>query len=267
MIPITIVTGYLGSGKTTLLKNILQAKHGKKIAVIQNEFGVALGIEEAMIVSERGDKNFEWLELNNGCICCTIKHDFLVTLENLVKRKNNHLDYIIIETDGRVDPSSIIEIFWTDEELKSPVYLDAVITVVDASLILKQLSRSNPQFVNEAERQIAFADKIILNKQELITPPELHQITQTLLTINGLSSIEVTSYSQVNIDTLLNIKFFDKDKFLKIVESLTPNHQHDNEVTTLTLRVDNREVDIDKFNLFMDKLIWDKKIQPLRSFE
>jgi G3E family GTPase len=160
-VPITILTGFLGAGKTTLINYILTASHGIRFAVIQNEFGEAVNLEGAMTIGKNAEKAQEWLELPNGCVCCTVKGELVMTLENLIKKKKPQIDYIVIETTGVADPGPLAASLWLDEALESCLLLDAIITVVDGKNFEKALNVFAPF---EAQRQVAFADTILLNK-------------------------------------------------------------------------------------------------------
>ena len=176
------------------------------------------------------------------------------------------------------DPGAVISVFWTDEELKSPIYLDSVVTLVDCMHILKQLDEKKEGCVNEAQRQIAFADKIILNKKELVNCETLQKVRQTVVEINRLAVVEETSFSKVQVDSILNIRAFDKEKSFSVAESLQgvcsescegeshhhdidkiSEHKHDEDITTVNFVVEGKAVDLNKFTLFMSALVWEKE--------
>ena len=173
-IPVTVLTGYLGAGKTTLLNRILSEPHGKRYAVIVNEFG-EIGIDNELVVGA----DEEVFEMNNGCICCTVRGDLIRILEGLMKRKGK-FDAIIVETTGLADPAPVAQTFFVDEDVQKTARLDAVVTVADAKWLAARL-RDAP----EAKNQIAFADVIILNKMDLVSEAELREVEGRIRAING----------------------------------------------------------------------------------
>ncbi len=205
--PVTILSGFLGSGKTTLIQYILKSHdHGKRIAVIENEFGEGLAVE-TMIARDglNSDSLQEFIELPNGCMCCTVKDSLVATLESLVEKKKD-LDYILIEASGMANPGPIASVFWLDEALESRLQLDGIVTLVDANRILDLLSSTE-----EASQQIAYADRLLINKIDCLPPDgkRLDTITQTLRRLHPTAPMLTTTFSQVpNLDWILNANCF-----------------------------------------------------------
>uniref|UniRef100_A0A8C3SEN1 CBWD1 protein n=1 Tax=Chelydra serpentina TaxID=8475 RepID=A0A8C3SEN1_CHESE len=167
-IPVTIITGYLGAGKTTLLNYILTEQHTKRIAVILNEFGEGSALEKSLAISQGGELYEEWLELRNGCLCCSVKDNGLKAIENLMQKKGK-FDYILLETTGLADPGAVASMFWVDAELGSDIYLDG-------KKKCHLTAEKSDGLINEATRQVAVADLIIINKTDLISQEELNKI-------------------------------------------------------------------------------------------
>ncbi|MEW5316345.1 MAG: hypothetical protein WDW38_007724 [Sanguina aurantia] len=210
-VPITVVTGFLGSGKTTLVNHILTGKHGKKIAVIENEFG-EVGIDDALVMETRE----EIFEMNNGCICCTVRGDLIRILNKLLKRKQM-FDAILIETTGLADPAPVIQTFFMDEEIKEACVLDAVLTVVDTKHIMQHLDEEKPgDVVNEAVQQIAYADKILLNKLDLVTEDEKLAVIRRIKFINKPVQIIECQQSEAPLDLILGINAFNLERMLEL---------------------------------------------------
>jgi G3E family GTPase len=206
--PVTVLTGYLGAGKTTLLNRILTEDHGKRYAVIVNEFG-EIGIDNDLVV----DADEEVFEMNNGCICCTVRGDLIRILGGLMRRKGG-FDAIIVETTGLADPAPVAQTFFVDEEISSRTKLDSVTTVVDAKHVLLRIADSR-----EAREQIAFADQIVLNKTDLVTPAELAEVERRLRRLNPLAPIHRAVKSNVPLETVLGRGSFDLDR----IEELQPD--------------------------------------------
>ncbi|XP_043968560.1 COBW domain containing isoform X3 [Gambusia affinis] len=219
-IPVTIITGYLGAGKTTLLNYILTEQHNKRIAVILNEFGEGSALEKSLAVSQAGELYEEWLELRNGCLCCSVKDNGLKAIENLMEKKGK-FDYILLETTGLADPGAVASMFWVDAELGSDVYLDGIVTVIDAKYGLQQLKEEKAEgLVNEASRQVALADITIINKTDLVEEEELNRVRDTVRSINGLVKILETQRSRVDLCDVLDLHSFDCQDGTKLTEKL-----------------------------------------------
>ena len=179
-IPVTILTGYLGSGKTTFVNYLLKEKHGHKFAIIENEFG-EVGIDDGLVLQT----NEEVIEMMNGCICCTVREDLIVTIKKLVETKRDKFDHIIIETTGLADPAPVAQTFFVNEDISNLCRLDSIITFVDAKFTVQHLDEEKPDGVeNEAQEQVAFADVLVLNKTDLVSTEELEDTKKRLKSIN-----------------------------------------------------------------------------------
>ncbi|MBK6697963.1 MAG: GTP-binding protein [Myxococcales bacterium] len=200
-IPVTVLTGFLGSGKTTLLNRILTENHGKRIAVIENEFG-EIGIDQALVINA----DEEVFEMNNGCICCTVRGDLIRILGNLMKRRDK-FDHILVETTGMADPGPVAQTFFVDDELRDLFSLDGIVTLVDAKHVHLHLEDSN-----ECKEQIAFADVLVLNKTDLVSERELEQLERRVTSMNSMAKVLRARNADVPIPAVLDVGGFDLDR-------------------------------------------------------
>jgi G3E family GTPase len=223
LIPTTILTGFLGAGKTTLLNRILQENHGYKIAVIENEFGQE-NIDNEILVQ---DSNEQIVEMNNGCICCTVRGDLIIALSKLIQQKNEgkiDFDRVIIETTGLANPGPVAQTFFVDEEVGTYYMLDAVVTVVDARHGMQQLDEHE-----EAQRQVGFADKILLSKTDLVDAKQLASLRSRLMHINPRAPISTVDFGKIAIAEVLDLKGFNLNAKLDLDPEFLSEEEHSHE--------------------------------------
>lgn len=259
LIPATILTGYLGAGKTTLLNRILTERHGEKIAVIENEFG-AEGIDNEILVQDRDE---QIIEMNNGCICCTVRGDLVRILGELsAKRKSGALkfDRVIIETTGMAEPGPVAQTFFMDEDIHNQYVLDAVITVVDAKHGDASLTASG-----EARAQVGFADRILLSKTDLTAEDETTQLMARLRRMNPRAQFQKVNFGTTDLKEILDIRGFNLNSILDIEpDFLTEDHHtHDDDVQSFVWK-DPRPLDMDKIEAFLSLLIQTYGVDMLR---
>jgi G3E family GTPase len=261
-IPVTVLTGFLGSGKTTLLNRILTERHGRRIAVIENEFG-EVGVDDALVV----DAEEEVFEMNNGCICCTVRGDLIRILGALMRRKDR-FDAVIIETTGLADPAPVAQTFFMDDALRAQLRLDAIVTVVDAKHVLGHLDEIKPEGVeNECVEQIAFADRIILNKQDLVDAGHVAAVSRRIRGINSAAVVLPAVRCGVDLADVLDVRAFDLDHVLATDPAfLDPDgeHQHDQSVSSVGIDVEGT-VDVDKLNDWLGELLGERGPDLFRS--
>jgi G3E family GTPase len=284
--PVTVLTGYLGAGKTTLLNRILSEDHGKRYAVIVNEFG-EIGIDNDLVVGA----DEEVFEMNNGCVCCTVRGDLIRVVQGLVKRKGG-FDAIIVETTGLADPGPVAQTFFVDDDVKARTKLDSVTTVVDAKHILLRLSDSR-----EAREQIAFADQIVLNKTDLVSPEDLRMIEARIRRMNPLAPIHRAQRANVPLEAIIGRGSFDLARIVDLEpDFLNPahgeaghvhddhcghdhdhghdhhdhdhhhhdDHVHDDDIKGVSLRLD-RQVDANKITRWLNELLAQQGPDILRA--
>ena len=252
-IPVTIIAGFLGAGKTTLLNNLLTAPHGKEVAVLVNEFG-EIGIDHALIVASDDDV----IELSNGCICCSIRGDLVVAIDKLLAR-DKKFDYLLIETTGLADPAPVAQTFLADERMLSLFQLDSVVTVIDAHHVLDLLAgKLTPELAELGVKQIAFADKLILNKVSMVPKETIVDVTDRIRGINQIASIIPTDQCAIEMNEIFDLGAFDLDMALKSDPNFLENEFHDHLAHTQSIGIQAEGLfDIDALNIWLRWLLTD----------
>jgi G3E family GTPase len=255
LIPVVVVTGYLGAGKTTLLNNILRTKSGTRFAVVVNEFG-EIGIDNDLIV----DAEEEIFEMNNGCICCSVRGD-LIRILGALHRRRNKIDCVVIETTGLADPAPVAQTFFVDEDIRRAFKLQSIITVVDALNFPARLQDSD-----EAEEQVAFADVVVLNKCDLVSREELQRSESLIKKVNPTTAILTATRGEIPVDKLFSLSSFNIERILQIEPEFLNDvsHEHSDDISSICLTTD-RDIDRKLFDRWMTELLQNHGANILRT--
>lgn len=278
-IPITIITGYLGSGKLTLLETILKNAQGKRLAIILNEFGDSAVIEKSVTIKDQADTVEEWLDLGNGCLCCTVKDNGVLAIERLVEKSRGKIDYILLETTGIADPVPIAKMFWLDDGLALLIYIDGVVTVVDSEHIVRCLDdvgghwhrehghtkqaqgvegEDEPEDVTTAHLQLAMADVVLMNKADRVDDSQMAIAENRVRAINLVAPLYPTLFGDIDLNKILDLHAFE--------QSRVDEHQgsfHDDRINTVTLEFAflTEDSQWDQFEKFLQDLLWQDEVE------
>jgi G3E family GTPase len=255
-IPATVVTGFLGSGKTTLINRILREQHGRKLAVIVNEFG-EVSIDGQLVIH---DEDAQLVEFNNGCLCCTVRGDLIETLGRLQERAGT-LDGILIETTGLADPAPVASTFFAAEEVKAGIRLDAFVTVVDAVNLERNLEQSN-----EAMEQVAFSDIILINKQDLVSPEQMAGVEKRIRQINAMATIYHTANAEIDLASILGVNAFDVMQKLEVDPAFLDDHDHEHDPAIGSFVLEERRpIDVNRLLIWMNRIAQDRGDELYRT--
>ncbi|ANZ77420.1 BA75_04788T0 [Komagataella pastoris] len=264
-VPISIITGYLGSGKSTLLKSIAE-KGDRKLAVILNEFGDSVEIEKSLTIQDKGESYEEWLDLGNGCLCCSVKDNGVAAIERLIAKKAG-FDYILLETTGVADPGPIVNMFWVDDGLASNVYIDGVVCVLDSEHVESCLDDVGGHWHGEeatteidgtttAHLQIALADVILLNKRDRINEQDEARIKERIRTINSIAPIYETQFGDIDLSKILDLHAYE-NRDIESIQSIKPSF-HDSRISTICIDLPLFDsTSLQKFELMLQEALWE----------